>query len=93
MDLSHYVLPQTKITRQGEQPRQILVEKIMAELNIERVSTYKGKQTDNFKRIFFSGVNDKKLEEIWQRARTFKLNPTALFFKLLNEAKREKAIA
>lgn len=91
MDLSTYVLPKTKIDLRGEQPRQVLVEKIMAELNIPRTSTWKGKEIKNFNVIFFSGLADSTLEKLWQDSRVWKVNPSALFFKLLREAKANQS--
>jgi hypothetical protein len=83
-------IPKTKIDQRGNQPRQVLVEKIMYELDIPREETWKGKKTDNFKRIFFSGLTDATLEKIWQDARAWKVNPKAFFWKLLKEAKKVK---
>lgn len=78
MDLSNYTF--VKSDNRGNQPRQQLVEKIMYELQIDR---------KHFKGILMCGLNDQKLTEVWQRARSWKVNPPALFWKLLREERQK----
>lgn len=64
-------------------PRQEMIEKIVYELGIE----------DKRKRgIYFLAnekVTDNELYEMWQKARSWKVNPPALFYKLLKARSAE----
>lgn len=65
-----YKLPTTKTRKLN--PRQELIEQITCELNID--PKYR-------KGIYFTLLTDDELKQEWQKARSWKINPSALFNK------------
>lgn len=79
MDLSNYQFKKSKKLS----PRKEMIEKIIYELGIDE---------DRKRGIYFlcnEKITDKELYDIWQQARSWKVNPPALFYKLLKAKRKE----